>query len=322
MDELERYLARRRRRQLFVVTIRDPDDEQARQARLKFQVSGELVFSPGHLSASGPLRLWLSVDGSGPVDFEDRMVRDGWTKTTPGYSDPRGPQYYSYRRDPPPDDRPATLAAIARGAAAALMGTDRYLLAIEPFQGQGSMISEAAGYRSLSTMGGFLVGAPVAIVIALLMRNPLDLAMVGGALVAMAALYLRTLSSDPELEEVLLRFEATLGESAVVEVPIVGPLIELILSLAVVSKGVWVPIAIALAITRPVPLPMTREMLDITPAMLDVLLFAVILGLTGWAVIRNWIRYGSQPNPRGAVRLALVLVVVLSVWGILRRPWE
>lgn len=92
MDELERYLARRRRRRLFVLTIRDPGDEQARWARLEFEVSGELVFGPGRLFEGGPLRLWLRVRGSGLADFEGRMALDGWTKTAPGCSDPRGPQ--------------------------------------------------------------------------------------------------------------------------------------------------------------------------------------------------------------------------------------
>lgn len=181
------------------------------------------------------------------------------------------------------------------------------------------MISEAVGYRSFYTTGGFLVGAPIAILVALATGSPSEVMLVAGALVAIAALYWKTLYA---LDEPLTRFEAALHESTVVDLPIVGPLIERILSLAVVSKGVWVPIAIAVASTRPELPTMTPEMLDITPQVLDSLLFVMTLGLTSWAVIRNWLRYGSQPNPRGAARLALVLVAMFGVWGILRRPWE
>ena len=39
------------------------------------------------------------------------------------------------------------------------------------------------------------------------------------------------------------------GESAVVELPIVGPLVERVVGLAVTLVGVWVPIVVAVVIT-------------------------------------------------------------------------
>jgi hypothetical protein len=274
MDELERYLARRIRRQKFVITIRDPA-EPARWARLQFEDSPpKLVFEPGRLASRALLpddpdprfrpHLRLKVNGglddriagftrledlvaSGQVDFVDRMAGAGWTEPR-GYSD-RGSQSYSFRRHRPPDDTPATLAAIARGAAAALLGTDQYLLTIEPFQGEEGSIGENAGVGSLITMGGFVVTAPiVAILVALVTRNPLEVALVAGALVAIAALYLEP-PFGLDIEVGLTRFERSLGESALVELPIVGPLIALVLAWLVPLVGVWVPIVVAIVIT-------------------------------------------------------------------------
>jgi hypothetical protein len=42
------------------------------------------------------------------------------------------------------------------------------------------------------------------------------------------------------------------GESAVAELPIVGPPVELVLSLAVALVGVWLPIVVAVVITSAV----------------------------------------------------------------------
>ncbi len=272
MDELERYLARRRRRQKFVIKIRDPA-EPAKWARLQFEDSPpNLVFEPDRL-ASRALRpddpdprlrphLRLRVDGGlddriadftrledlvagGRVDFVDRMAGAGWTEPS-GYSD-RGSQSYSFRRQRPSDDRPATLAAIARGAAAALLGTDQYLLTIEPFQGDEGSIGESAGYGGLITMGSFVVTAPIVVIlVALLTRNLLEIALVAGALVAIAALYVARLYA---LDEALLRLQMAFAESAVVELPLVGPLLELVLGLTLSFVGVWVPIAVAIVIT-------------------------------------------------------------------------
>ena len=275
MDELERYLARRSRRQQFVITIRDPA-EPARWARLEFEdLPPNLVFEPGRITERALLpddpdprlrpHLRLKVDGglddriagftrledlvaSGRVDFVDRMAGAGWTEPS-GYSD-RGSQHYRFRRHLPPDDTPATLAAIARGAAVALLGTDQYLLTIEPFHGQEGSIGESAGYRGLHTMGGFVVTASIVVIlVALLTRNPLEIALVAGALVAIAALYLARLY---DLDEALLRLQMAFAESAVVEVPIVGPILENVLGLAVAFVGVWVPIALAIVITSAV----------------------------------------------------------------------
>ena len=254
MDELERYLARRIRRQKFAITIRDPA-EPARWARLQFSVSSPSVFKVHSLRGSGLVdfdpgyrpHLWLNLSGSGLVDFEDRMAAAGWTDQRGG-SD-RGNQIYGFRRQRPPDDRPATLAAIARDAAAALLGTDQYLLTIEPFQGEEGSIGENAGVGSLLTMGGFVVTAPiVAILVALVTRSPLEVALVAGALVAIAALYLQPPFSL-DLDAALVRLEMAIAESAVAELPIVGPLIALVLSLVVLLVGVWVPIVVAIVIT-------------------------------------------------------------------------
>src|SRR5436190_3560993 len=163
MDELARYLARRIRRQKFAITIRDPA-EPAVWARLKFEDQPlAYVFVNGGIGlASRPddpnprmrPHLGLEVHGnldvrlagqvgdasladlaaSGLADFADRMTAAGWTEAR-GYSD-RGSQVYWFQRQRPPDDTPATLAAIAREAAAALLGTDRYLLTIESYQGE------------------------------------------------------------------------------------------------------------------------------------------------------------------------------------------
>ena len=81
--------------------------------------------------------------------------------------------------------------------------------------------------------------------------------MVAGALVAIAAIYFLILPREHaarwrpsfELDLVLLRLQIAVGESAVVEVPVVGPLVERVVTLAVTFVGVWVPIVIALVIT-------------------------------------------------------------------------
>jgi hypothetical protein len=116
------------------------------------------------------------------------MAGAGWTEPS-GYSG-RGSQSYSFRRQRPSDDTPATLAAIARGAATALLGTDRYLLTIEPFHGQEGSSNESAGYGSLLTIISFVVTAPIVVIlVALMTRSTLEVALVAGALVAIAALY-------------------------------------------------------------------------------------------------------------------------------------
>ena len=286
MDELQRYLARRRRRLRFAITIRDPA-EPAMWARLQFKVEFPLhavVVVEGRTYESGLSDLWepylgLAVHGSldarlarqvdftsladlvasGLADFVDRMTVAGWT--APRGNVDRGNQVYWFRRERPPDDTPATLAAIARGAATALLGTDKYDLTIEPYQGDSALIGEYAGYRSLTTMGGFVVSAPIVAILApLLTRNPLDVALVAGALMAIAVLYrLVQLSRgaawwrpslDPDLA--VMRLELAMHEAAVVELPIVGPLVELVLSLAVVLVGVWIPILVAIVITSAV----------------------------------------------------------------------
>jgi hypothetical protein len=286
VDELQRYLARRRRRLKFAVSIRDPAGP-ARWARLEFKVAFPLkavVVVDGRTYQSGLSDLWgprlgLVVLGNlddrparevdyiqladlvarGLADFVDRMTAAGWTEPG-GYSD-RGSEYYRFRRELPPDDTPATLAAIVRRAAAALLGTDRYVLTIEPYQGDSGLIGEYAGYRSLLTMGGFLISAPiVAVLVPMVTRNPLDVALVVGALVATAALYYGLQPGrDPgrsgtwlEPDVALVKLEMHVAESAVVELPIVGPLIERVLSLALALVGVWVPIAVAIVITSAV----------------------------------------------------------------------
>ena len=264
VDELQRYLARRRRRLRFAITVRDLK-EPVRRARLQFEVVFPLhavVVVAGRTYESGLSDLWerhlgLVVDGNGLVDVEDRMASAGWTPIL-GHSD-RGSQHYSLKRQLPPDDTPATLAAIARGAAGAVLGTDQYHVAIEPYQGYPlTYIYESAGYRRLLTMAGFVVSTPiVATSAALLTRNALEGVLVFGVLVTIAALY-RRVRLDPEaarlppaleLDVALLKLEVAVGESAVVELPIIGPLIERTLSLAVALVGVWITIVIAIVIT-------------------------------------------------------------------------
>jgi len=284
MDDLERYLARRRRRQKFAITIRDPAEPEL-WARLKFEdrplayvfVNGGIGLASRPDDPNPRMRphLGLEVHGcldarlAGPVayasledleagglaDFADRMAGAGWTEAR-GNSD-RGHQNYWFQRQQPPDDTPTTLAAIAREAASALLGTDRYVLTIEPYEGESALIGEAAGYRSLPTMGGFVITAPiVAIVVALLTRSPWVAALVAGALVAIAVLYRvlqlgRDVARSPTLDFdlALVRLEAATSESAVVELPVVGPLVERVLSLAVALVGVWIPIVVAIVIT-------------------------------------------------------------------------
>jgi hypothetical protein len=123
------------------------------------------------------------------------------------------------------------------------------------------LIGEYGGYRSLSTMGGFVVTAPVVVIlVALLTQNPSEVALVAGALVAIAVLYgllgrgRNVARSRPTLDVdlALVRLEMAVGESAVAELPIVGPPVELVLSLAVALVGVWLPIVVAVVITSAV----------------------------------------------------------------------
>ncbi len=99
-------------------------------------------------------------------------------------------------------------------------------------------------------MGGFVVTAPiVTILIALVTRNPLEVALVAGTLVAIAAL---DRAVPYSLDKAIVRFGLAWGESSVVELPIVGPLLENVLLLAVALVGVWVPIMVAVVITSAV----------------------------------------------------------------------
>jgi len=247
MDGLEHYLARRQRRRRFALTIRDVAEPDM-WARLDFNSQVSIATVNGRvIEELSPRDLRLSVKGSGLADVEDSMAGAGWTKPVPGYSDPgSGRQSYSFRRAVPPDDTPATYTAIARGAAAALLGTDRYLLTIEPYQGESELsIGEAAMYAGLRTMAGFVVGAPVAILLVLVTGTPLEVALVAGVLVTIAALYL---ARGHALDVALIRFLLALSESAIVERPVVGPLIGDALGLAVFLIGVWLPIAVAIVI--------------------------------------------------------------------------
>ena len=240
MDDLERCFARRARRQKFVATIRDAA-EPDRSATLRLERSRGTG-----LGLDIPPHLFLSVVGSGLVDFGDSMGRLGWTKSTPGHSGERG-QWYSYRRELPPDERPSTLAAIVRAAAAALLGTPHYLLTIEPFGGiSRSEISEAGGYRYLLWIGCFVVAAPILLVATLVTRSSsAELILVLVALGAMAALYPRGIGP---IADATVGFELGLAESAVAELPIIGPFIQRAVSLAAALAGLWLPIVAFVAI--------------------------------------------------------------------------
>ena len=117
-------------------------------------------------------------------------------------------------------------------------------------------MGEAAGYRFLSTTAGFVVTAPI-VVVALLTRSPVVAALVAGALVAIAALYLLLLPREDaarwrpsfELDLILLKLQIAVGESAFVEVPVVGPLVERVVALTVTLVGVSVSIVVAIVIT-------------------------------------------------------------------------
>ena len=120
------------------------------------------------------------------------MAGAGWTKPVTGYTDPRMADSPTHSDGPcRPTDTPATYSAIARGAAAALLGTDQYLLTIEPYQGRADGSVRPQRYASLRTMTGYIIRAPIAILIALATGNPLEVALVAGALVAIAAVYWR-----------------------------------------------------------------------------------------------------------------------------------
>jgi len=249
MDELERYLARRAERRLFVLTIRERA-QRDRSARLEFE-SGQIVARMTdelieELSERG-LRLHVECDGL--VDVEDRMIALGWRlPERRGHSN----QSFYFHQPLPLDDRPATFAAIARGAAAAILGTDEYLLTIEP-QGRADVIGESAIYEgaahlSLFIVGGFVVGAPIAILGSLAFGNALEAALVACVLVAIAAVYHARL---PRLsvESAILRFLEALGESPVVEWPIIGSRIYDVVGFYATFVGVWLPIALAILIT-------------------------------------------------------------------------
>jgi hypothetical protein len=264
MDELQRYLVRHRRRLKFALAVRDPS-EPARWARLTFEVVlpiHAVVAVDGRTYESGLTDLWethfgLAVDGRGLVDVEDRMAAAGWTNPR-GHSD-ESDQHYLFDRPRPPDTA-ATLAAIARETAEAVLGTDRYRLTIEPYQGDANYIGEYAGYRSLMTVAGFVVTAPiVATLAALATGSPSRAALIWGALLAIAALYLLQPRREParlrptlDLQVALMKLEMALHESAIVEPPVVGPPVELVLSLAVILVGAWVPIVVAIVITSAV----------------------------------------------------------------------
>jgi len=286
MDGLERYLGSRSRRRKYALTIRDLADP-ARWARLQFNVEFPIhavVVVEGRTYESGLTQRWepylgLVVHGSlasrppdeaeftrlddlvarGQADFAARMADVGWTDPS-GHTD-RGNEVYWFRRRRPPEDTPAELAAIARRAAAALLGTDEYVLTIEPYQGDLNLIGEYAGYRSLTTMGGFIVSAPiVAMFVALVTRNPLETGLVVATLVMIAALYaFLQPGRDPvrsrpslEIDLALLKLEMAVHESVVIDLPIVGHPIELLVSFAMVLVGVWVPILVAIVITSAV----------------------------------------------------------------------
>jgi hypothetical protein len=283
MEELERYLGSRSRRRKFAVTIRDAAD-RARWARLQFKIEFPIhavVVVESRTYESGLTQRWephlgLEVHGSlaarasdeaefirlddlvarGQADFAARMAGAGWTDPR-GHAD-RGYEVYWFRRPRPPEDTPAELAAIARRAAAALLGTDEYVLTIEPYQGDLNSIGEYAGYRSLTTMGGFVVSAPiVAMFVALMTQNPLETALVVAILVMIAVLYaVLQPGRDPgrsrpslEIDLALLKLEMAVHESAVIDIPVIGRPIELLVSLAMLLIGVWVPILVAIVTT-------------------------------------------------------------------------
>jgi hypothetical protein len=85
-------------------------------------------------------------------------------------------------------------------------------------------------------------------------------ALIWGALLAIAALYLllqprrepARLRPTLDLQVALMKLEMALHESAIVEPPVVGPPVELVLSLAVILVGAWVPIVVAIVITSAV----------------------------------------------------------------------
>jgi hypothetical protein len=140
VDELEHYFARRARRRNFEMTIRDaaePDRwailslERSDGGRATLWVGGRRRADPFFLI---PPDLTLSIRGSGLIDVEGNMTRLGWTRIGSGTAD-MDIQRTNFRRDPPDDDTATTLAAIIRGAATALLGTESLDVTFAPLRG-------------------------------------------------------------------------------------------------------------------------------------------------------------------------------------------
>jgi hypothetical protein len=250
VDELEHYFARRARRRNFEMTIRDaaePDRwailslERSDGGRATLWVGGRRRADPFFLI---PPDLTLSIRGSGLIDVEGNMTRLGWTRIGSGTAD-MDIQRTNFRRDPPDDDTATTLAAIIRGAATALLGTESLDVTFAPLRGLRPLILEAAAYRYLFWIGSFIVAAMAVVLVALATESSsAELAVLIGALAVVALSTFWSARIAGAVAGAAVTLEALVEESALVELPIVGPPMLAVTSLAMTFVGVWLPVAL------------------------------------------------------------------------------
>jgi hypothetical protein len=254
VDELEHYFAPRARRRNFEMTVRDAA-EPDRWAILSFERSdgGRATLWVGGQSRADPFflippDLTLSIRGSGLVDFEGKMARLGWTRIGSGTSD-MDIQRINFRRDPPDDDTATTLAEMIRGAATALLRTESLDVTFAPLRGLGPLIVEAAAYRYLFWIGSFIVAAMAVVLVALATESSsAELAVLIGALAVVALSTFWSARIAGAVAGAAVTLEALVEESALVELPIVGPPMLAVTSLAMTFVGVWLPVALMVVI--------------------------------------------------------------------------
>jgi hypothetical protein len=242
VDELEHYFARRARRRNFEMTIRDaaePDRwailslERSDGGRATLWVGGRRRADPFFLI---PPDLTLSIRGSGLIDVEGNMTRLGWTRIGSGTAD-MDIQRTNFRRDPPDDDTATTLAAITR--------TESLDVTFAPLRGLGPLIVEAAAYRYLFWIGSFIVAAMAVVLVALATESSsAELAVLIGALAVVALSTFWSARIAGAVAGAAVTLEALVEESALVELPIVGPPMLAVTSLAMTFVGVWLPVAL------------------------------------------------------------------------------
>jgi hypothetical protein len=105
----------------------------------------------------------------------------------------------------------------------------------------GPLIVEAAAYRYLFWIGSFIVAAMAVVLVALATESSsAELAVLIGALAVVAL----TTFWSARIAGAAVTLEALVEESAFVELPIVGPPMLAVTSLAMTFVGVWLPVAL------------------------------------------------------------------------------